>query len=398
MKKHNLFLTILVLATISSYGQQHLVRSYTNVITTAAPFLTIAPDARAGALGDCGVATDPDVYSMYYNPAKYAFLENKYSVGLGYTPWVRSVLDHGNFVNLAAAFKLSDRSTIAATARYVGYGEFEIRDGNNMVIEVFSPREFATDISYSYRFGDYLSIGAAARFVHSKIYSVTEGARPGVSVAGDVSVYYKRPLSDALDLSLGASITDIGTKLNYWTFLNQRDFIPTTLRLGSSIKYSFNPKNSLSFCLDFSKLLVPTPPVYERDEQGNVLVNPDGSYVIKSGYDNNVSVLRGMLQSFYDAPGMAYNYSANEWENYGKFYEELCEINTGIGLEYNLANHYFFRGGYYHESKHKGNLQYLTLGAGIHFGVFGLDLSYLNVVGTSSLSNAIRADVYFTFK
>ena len=401
MKKRNLLFAALMFVAVSSYGQYTGQSNTSNVITTAVPFVSIAPDAHAGAMGDCGVVTVPDVYSMYYNPAKYAFLKDRISFGLGYTPWLRAIVPDMNFANTAAAFKINDHSAVAGTLRYFSCGEIEYRDQYNQSLGTYRPNEFAMDIAYSYRFGDYFSVGTAGRFIYSNLTQGSNKTKPGISLAGDISAYYNRPLGEVVDFSLGASITNIGSKISYSSLSSHKDFIPTTLRMGTGVKYTFNPKNSLAICLEFSKLLVPTPPVIARDQSGIPLFNPDGTYMILDGMDNNVSVLQGMIQSFYDAPGCGYN-SNYELINYGKSYEEFCEINTGIGLEYNLANKYFFRSGYFHESVLKGSRQFMTFGAGIRFGIFGMDLSYLlstrNVVGSNPLSNTFRADIYFAFK
>ena len=164
------------------------------------------------------------------------------------------------------------------------------------------------------------------------------------AIAGDVSVYYRRPLGNLVDMSLGAAITNIGTKMSYNSSSVPKEFIPTTLRLGTGFKFNFHPKNTLALNLEFNKLMVPTPPIVARDDYGNPMYNDDGSYQILYGMDDNVSVLRGMFQSFYDAPGYALN-TMGEYERVGSFYEEMCEINTGLGLEYNLADHFFVRTG-----------------------------------------------------
>jgi hypothetical protein len=210
-------------------------------------------------------------------------------------------------------------------------------------------------------------------------------------------------LGRVVDLSLGASITNIGTKMRYFSY-SKKDFIPTTLRLGSGVKFKFNQNNSLAVNLQFSKLLVPSTPIIARDPvSGQPIVDPNtGEYQIQYGYDNNVSVFKGMIQSFYDAPGHGYNYEGMIMDfPGGTFYEELCEINTGIGLEYNLFNHGFFRCGYYHQPALKGGVKRVSLGAGMRFGIFGMDVSYTipvnTVVGTNSYENSIRWDMYFAF-
>ena len=402
MKVKRLLLAAFLLVAATSFGQNIIGQDYTvspNVITTAVPFVSISPDARGGAMGDCGVATTPDVYSMHYNPAKYVYLEDKFAGGLGYSPWLRNLVPDMNLAYLALAYKINERSAVAGTLRYFSCGEIEFRDVNNISQGKYSPNEWAIDATYSRMLGDYLSGAVAGRFIYSDLtQNQSDYGRPGISVAADVSVYYKRPVEwfsnmDA-DFAWGAAITNIGSKISYNGQSDRRDFIPTTLRLGAGLKLDLDEYNSLAFNVDFSKLMVPTPPVIERDEQGNPMYNDDGTYKIKYGMDNNVSVVQGMIQSFYDAPGWGYN-QKHELVHYGAFYEELCEINIGGGIEYWYNNTFAVRGGYFNETALKGNRKYVTLGAALKYSVFGLDVSYLIPVNTVAGSNPLEHTLRF---
>jgi len=409
MKVRSFLLIVLVFMGVSSFAQnsyQELLGQVSpNVITTAVPFVSIAPDARGGAMGDCGVASDPDVYSMHYNPAKYVYLEDKLSIGLGYSPWLRNMVRDMNLAYLAAAYKINDRSAVAATLRYFNCGKIEFRDANNYFLGEVNPNEWAFDATYSRMLGDYLSGAVAGRFIYSNLTQNmgSEGTdRPGISVAADIGLYYKRPVEwfsnmDA-DISWGASITNIGSKISYNGMSERRDFIPTTLRLGAGLNLELDEYNSLAFMVDFSKLMVPTPPIIERDEQGNPVYNDDGSYKIKYGMDNNVSVVQGMIQSFYDAPGWGYN-ADNELVHIGKFKEEIYEINFGVGAEYWYNNIFSVRAGYFNETALKGNRKYVTVGAALRYSVFGLDVSYLiptaSVAGSNPLEHTLRFNLTY---
>lgn len=407
MKVKRLLLAAFLLVAATSFGQNIIGQDYTvspNVITTAVPFVSISPDARGGAMGDCGVATTPDVYSMHYNPAKYVYLEDKFAGGLGYSPWLRNLVSDMNLAYLALAYKINERSSVAGTLRYFSCGEIKFTDQNNQLIKEAHPNEWAIDATYSRMLGDYLSGAVAGRFIYSDLtQNALDDDRPGTSVAADVSVYYKRPVEwfsnmDA-DFAWGAAITNIGSKISYNGQSDRRDFIPTTLRLGAGLKLDLDEYNSLAFNVDFSKLMVPTPPVIERDEQGNPMYNDDGTYKIKYGMDNNVSVVQGMIQSFYDAPGWGYN-QKHELVHYGAFYEELCEINIGGGIEYWYNNTFAVRGGYFNETALKGNRKYVTLGAALKYSVFGLDVSYLipvnTVAGSNPLENTLRFNLTYS--
>ena len=387
---------LLMGASLLSQAQIHISPS----IKIAVPFLNNMPDARGASLGFSGVATSPDAFSMYYNPAKYAFMQTDHTmIASGIDLLSQYNLNHPAFpilFNGAFAQKIGN-SAIAATARYhyMG-GEIDVVDEYNQSMGSYMPREFAIDVAYAYRFGDYFSVGVAGRFIHSKLIFGMVNKATSYSIAGDISAYYKRPLCNLIDMSLGAAITNIGTKMSYNSASVRKDFIPTTLRLGTAFKFNFHPKNTLTFNLEFSKLLVPTPPIRGYND------------TILYGRDDNVSVFRGLFQSFYDAPGYSWNDNTLQYDHIGKFYEELCEINTGIGLEYNLADHFFARIGYFHKPSLKGGVNCVTQGVGMRFGIFGMDLSYSYyfhrsgfVVGsydqTASNNTLLRWDMYFAF-
>ena len=409
MKVKKLLVAALLLAAAVSYGQNnnYIGQDYNvspNVITTAVPFVSISPDARGGAMGDCGVATTPDVYSMHYNPAKYVYREDKFAGGLGYSPWLRQLVPDMNLAYLALAYKINDRSAVAGTLRYFSCGEIEFRDSHNESLGKYSPNEWAIDATYSRMLGDYLAGAVAGRFIYSDLtQNQSDYGRPGISVAADVAVYYKRPVewfsSMDADFAWGAAITNIGSKISYNGQSDRRDFIPTTLRLGAGLKLELDEYNSLGFNLDFTKLMVPTPPVIARNDQNQPIYNDDGTYQILYGYDNNVSVVQGMIQSFYDAPGYGYN-SKHELVNYGRFYEELCEINIGGGIEYWYNNIFAVRAGYFNETALKGNRKFVTLGAALKYNVFGLDVSYLipvnTVAGSNPLENTLRFNLTYS--
>ena len=396
MKIRRLLLAAFVFFAATSFAQYQ-----PRVITTATPFLSINPDSRGGAMGDCGVASSADIYSMHYNAAKYVYLENKLNFGVGYSPWLQALVKDMGLFYVAGAYKINDRSAVAATLRYFSPGSIEFRDEHNQVIGDYNPNEWAIDATYSRMLGDYLSGAVAARFIYSDLtQGVGDYTRPGISVAADVSVYYKRPVewfSIDADFSWGASINNIGSKMTYNTSSEKKDFIPTTLRLGACLDLELDEYNSLAFNVDFSKLLVPTPPI--RDQQtGDIMIMEDGK---PGGMDDNVAVVTGMLHSFYDAPGWAYNTQTNEFDKIGTFYEELCEINFGVGVEYWYNRLFAVRVGYFNESALKGNRKYVTVGAGLRYNVFGLDVSYLipvsGTVGANPLENTLRFNLSFAF-
>lgn len=350
-----------------------------NVISTAVPFMIIAPDARSAGMGDLGVSTSPDVYSMHWNPAKYAFIEDDFSVGLAYSPWLRKLVPDMNIAYLALSKRVSGKSTIAGTVKYFSLGEINFRGPNNEDLGTYSPNEFAIDLCYSRKLGDYLSASVAGRFIYSHLtQGVTNNSRAAWSVAADIGVYYQKPIyMGSVDgaFSWGVAITNMGSKMSYSNANSRTDFVPTNLRLGPSILVNIDDYNSIAFAVDVNKLLVPTPPIYNED--GTIL----------KGKDPNVSMIQGMIQSFYDAPD--------------GFSEELKEFTLSVGAEYWYNKVFAVRAGFFHEAKMKGNRRYLTFGAGLRYNVFALDVSYLVPVnntatsGTNPLEGTLRFNLAF---
>ena len=400
-------LAVLVMAGVQSYAQNQILGQSINpnVITTAVPFVSIAPDARGGSMGDCGVASEADVYSMHYNPAKYTYLEDDLSIGLGYSPWLHNLVPDMNLAYLAFAKKLNPESAIGASLRYFSCGDITFRDNNNNDMGTYKPNEWALDVTYARMLTDYLSGAVAGRFIYSNLtQGITEGSSVGWSVAADVAVYYKRPVEwfrdmDA-DISWGVSVNNIGSKVSYNNTSVKKDFIPTTLRFGPGMKLKIDEYNSLAFSVDVTKLLVPTPPIYEKDPiTGQYETTDDGELKIKAGKSDDVSVMVGIIQSFYDAPGCSYD-DYNQLVNVGKFYEELCEYNIGVGAEYWYNNVFAVRAGYFNETAMKGNRKYVTLGASLKYNVLGLDVSYLvpvnGTIGTNPLEKTLRFNLTYS--
>ena len=343
-----------------------------NPITTAVPFLMISPDSKQGAMGDVGAATDPDVNSIHWNGSKLAFTEKKFGVGFTVTPWLRLLVPDINMYYLAGYGKLNDRQTVGASLRYFSLGNIELTDNQGVRTGSYKPNEWAVDLAFSQKLSKRLSLGVATRFINSTISRVYFGNSSGNAAstfAVDLSMFYR---TSAFKISgkntqgsLGLAFTNIGAKIRY---SNDANFIPMNMRLGGGLKTNLDEYNTFGVYLDFNKLLVPTPPIYEYSVsaagQSVVVVNPTtGQNQIKEGKNPDVPVAEGILQSFGDAPG--------------GFREELREINTSVGMEYSYNNIFAVRGGYFYESKAKGARQFFTVGVGFKFKVINVDGSYL---------------------
>lgn len=351
-----------------------------NAIQTVVPFLTIAPDSRAGAMGDAGVATSPDVYSMHWNPAKFAFIDGSGGIGISYSPWLRNLVPDINIAYLAGYKRIDTKQVLSGSLLYSSLGDVPFTDDFGNLERTFSPNEFALDAGYSRLFSDHLSGAIAFRFIYSNLTGGTfaggVATKPGISFAADISSYYQKNISigtkDGL-LGFGLNFSNIGTKMSY-SDGQTSDFIPMNMRLGSSATVNLDNYNKLTATIDLNKLLVPTPPIYDP------LTNK-----IISGKDPNVSVPVAIFQSFYDAPG--------------GIKEELHEITYSYGLEYWYKNQFALRGGYFNENQTKGNRKYFTAGAGFRLKIFTLDFSYLMPLSQNHpLARTLRFSLSFDFK
>ncbi len=361
---------VLLLSTTSILAQETGTTRDFGTITTAVPFLMIGPDARAGGMGDVGVATSPDGNSIFWNASKLAFIENDMGFNISYVPWLKGLVDDIGLGYVSFYKQIGDEQTIGGSLRYFSLGNITFTNEEGTSLGTYKPNEWVIDMAYARKLSDNFSAAVTGKFIYSNL---TLGqningvdSRAGTSVAADVSMFYRNIIEigkNDVTINAGLVVNNIGNKISY-TSSTQKDFIPTNLRLGLGMEMEMDSYNTLALTVELTKLLVPTPPVH--DEDGNIIA----PYI-----DNNVSVITGMLHSFYDAP----------------FGEEMQEINIGGGLEYWYDKQFSVRGGYFYESAQKGNRQYFTLGAGLKYNVFGLDFSYLISTNPNNpLKNTLR--------
>jgi len=335
------------------------------IISTGVPLLIIAPDARSGAMGDVGVASKPDANSLHWNAAKLAFMQNKTGVSFTYSPWLRELVPDIELLYLGGYYKVNERSTLGASLTYFSLGAIDFFDQEGMATGTYKPNEFAMDLAYTMKLNENFSISLTGRYIRSDL---TQGQNVGTTQthaanagAADLGLYYQKAIKAVRpsEYALGLQISNLGSKISYSDNMDS-EFLPANLRLGGRYTTQLDQFNEISIMMDFNKLLVPTPPVYN-----------DSTGAIFAGMDPNVGVFQGAIQSFYDAPN--------------GFKEEIQEISLSIGAEYWYNKVLALRAGYFYEAKNKGARQYLTLGAGIKYNVMGLDISYL--IATSALNN-----------
>jgi hypothetical protein len=375
---------------------QHLMAQFVGqdttrrVITPAVGFLTITPDARVAAMGDAGAAISPDANAAFWNAGKLAFAEANYGFSLNYTPWLNKIVDDMSISYLSGYYKLTEDQAIGLNLRYFDLGDIDLFDIFGGSTGSVRPREWSIGGTYSRKLSEELGIGISLRFIHSNltqnIASLGNDNKPGTSLAGDIGVYYSKDIevgATTSNLSFAGSISNIGGKISY---LNDetKDFLPTNLRLGTAFKTNFDAYNTITFALDFNKLMVPTPPIFETDENGEIVFDPNGNPVILDGKDPNRGVISGMFGSFADAPG--------------GFSEELQEVMISIGAEYWYNEIFAARAGYFYEHQDKGDRKYFTVGLGFRYQVFGFDFAYL--VPTEQehpLAETLRFSLLFNF-
>ena len=391
MRKISLIVLAGVLLNTSSLAQSPTAfdsfEGELNTISTSVPFLLIAPDSRAGAMGDVGAATSPDHNSIHWNASKLAFIEDDRGVSMSYTPWLQDLVPEISLSYLSGFKRLNSKSTIAGSMRYFSLGEIQFTDAQGQFISNFNPNEFTIDGAYSMKLSQNFSTGLAMRYIFSNLTGGIQvpdaggATKPGTSFAVDLSSYFQSKKFDIDDkeayFAAGFNLSNIGNKISY-TDGGEEHFLPTNARLGANLFMELDEYNTLSFAFDINKLLVPTPPIYDS------LATVPGPENIISGQDPNVGVLQGMFQSFSDAPG--------------GLQEELNELMYSVGAEYWYMNQFAFRGGYFHEHETKGARKYFTVGVGLKMNVFSLDMAFLLPATRgirSPLANTLRFTLLF---
>lgn len=350
-----------------------------NPIPVALPSLQIAPDARGGGMGDIGAATMPDVYSQHWNAAKYPFILGEGGMAFSYTPWLSKLVSDIHLLYASGYWKFgNDRlNVISASLRYFSLGDMEVGNLNEDFGQIVSPHEFAFDVGYSRKLTETFSGAVTLRYIRAD-YSTGDGeTTPGNAFSADIAgyneSYFYMGRSEAL-LGLGLNISNIGTKISY-DGGNSSMFLPANLRVGASLGYPIDPKNTLSVSFDANKLLVPTPPLGSEEETEEEAQQRIDKY-------RNISSIGGIFKSFGDAPG--------------GFKEEMKEIMWSLGAEYKYDNRFSLRTGYYHESEYKGNRRYFAFGAGFRSDVFQIDAAYLvSTAQSNPLDQTLRLSVGF---
>ena len=345
-----------------------------NPVNTSVTSQTIAPDARSAGMGDVGVATDPDVVSQYWNPAKCPFTISRAGVALNYAPWLRQLVNDTDLAYLAGYYRIGDYSAVSASLRYFSLGEVFLDMSDDAM--TINPYEMSVDVAYSLMLSETFSIAAAVRWIYSDLtYDYTSDTAPGSAFAADLSCYYQNYINlgqRECQLGLGLNISNIGSKISFGGD-NNSEFIPTNMRLGASLMIPIDEYNRFTIAADANKLLVPT---YPKQDEGESTEDYQ-ERVQKDYYD--VSSISGIFKSFGDAPG--------------GFKEELQEIQWSVGGEYVYHDKFALRAGYHHESANKGNRKYFTVGAGFKMNVFSLDAGY--VIATAK-SNPLDQTLRFT--
>lgn len=384
-----LFISAFFVMTSSMHAQVNVAGQDTSrrVITTAVPFLLIATDARAGAMGDAGVATSPDANSTHWNIAKLAFIENDMGFSLSYTPWLGKIINDMSLSYLSGYYKINKEQSVGVSLSYFDMGDIQFTDEYGEDLQNFNPREFAFSGSYARMLSEDMSIGVTLKYIRSNltgnVFASTNDGQAGVSIAADIGWYWNTEIGQNSNLALGATITDIGNKMTYSND-DQKEFISTAIRLGGAYTIGLDPYNSLTFAMDFSKLMVPTPPVYVVDDNGVVIVDQNGDAQIARGKDPDRALLSGMFGSFTDAPD--------------GFSEELREVMLSFGMEYWYKDLFALRGGYFWEDYDKGDRKYFTMGLGLRYNVFGLDFAYLvPQTRENPLAETLRFTLHFNF-
>lgn len=373
--QHRLLLLVALVLAVGSLRAQDKKNMF-NPVNTSVTSLSIAPDARGGAMGDVGAATEADVNSQYWNPAKYPFNIARAGASVSYTPWLRKLVNDINLANLVGFYRIGDYSAVHGSLRFFSLGEVYLSDMEDMTI---NPYEFAFDLGYSRMLSECFSMAVNMRFIYSDIkYDYTAESSAGKAFAADIAMYrlgYFMAGNRECSFGWGLNINNIGSKISYGGD-DDAEFIPTNLRLGLNLTIPFNEYNKFSVATDVNKLLVPT---YPKQKDGEA-PNDYEDRVQKEYYD--ISPISGIFKSFHDAPN--------------GFKEEMQELQWSMGCEYTYNDRFMLRGGYHHEAANKGNRKYFTVGAGFHMSVFTVDAAYVfSTSQTNPLDQTMRFSLSF---
>lgn len=376
--KSKLFIIAYAIGFVTFFTGKVSAQQY-NPIPVAVPSLQIAPDARGGGMGDIGAATMPDVYSQFWNAAKYPFVNSKAGFSVSYTPWLSKLVNDIDLAYVSGYWKFGneDLNAISASLRYFSLGQVNIFDQNTDYVMSVSPNEFAFDVAYSRKLTETFSGAVTLRYIHADYSTGTDDITPGNAFAADIAGYNEAYInigrSEAL-WGIGFNISNIGTKISY-DGGNNSMFLPTNLRLGTSLGLPLDAKNTLSFSLDVNKLLVPTPTLRVEGETPEQQQKRIDDYY-------KISPIAGIFKSFGDAPG--------------GFKEELQEIMWSVGAEYTYNNQFSLRTGYYNENEYKGNRRYFAFGAGFRMSAFQIDAAYLiSTAQSNPLDQTLRLSLGF---
>ena len=371
-------LTIIVLSLLAAFSNvvaQDEKLSEFNQVEHAVISQTIAPDARAAGMGDVGAATDPDVNSQFWNPAKYPFCISRAGISLNYTPWLRQLVSDIDLAYLSGYYRIGDYSAVSGSIRYFSLGEV-ITANESMTV---NPYEMSVDVAYSLMLSENFSLAATLRWIYSDLrYDYSEDSAPASAFAADIAMYYNKYFNmgnrECL-LGLGLNISNVGSKITYYGD-DRSQFLPANLRLGASLLIPVDEWNRFSISADANKLLVPTVPKQEEGES-----SADYQERVIREY-SDVSAISGIFKSFGDAPG--------------GFKEELQEIQWSVGAEYVYHDQFSLRAGYHHESQNKGNRKYFTVGGGFRMNVFSLDVGYvISTAQSNPLDQTLRFSLTF---
>lgn len=382
MKKLSIFLLFFLSLSVTLWAQDGLkIKNVFNPVNTGVNSLGIAPDSRGGGMGDVGAATEPDVNSQFWNPAKYPFTISRAGVSVSYTPWLRKIVNDIDLAYLAGYYRIGDYQAISGSLRYFSLGEVPVGIATQGDVGyTINPYEMAIDVAYSRMLSEHFSAAVALRYIYSDLAygggeSGADDVSPGSAFAADIAFYYTNYIVLAQRecmFSMGLNLSNIGTKISYDSGASSQ-FLPTNFRLGASLLAPLDDYNTLAFSVDVNKLMVPTRPIMEEGEDDD-----DYKQRLDREY-NDISPIKGIFKSFGDAPG--------------GFKEELQELQWSFGAEYTYHNQFSVRGGYHWEHENKGNRKYFSFGAGFKMSVFSLDAAYL--VSTAQ-SNPLDQTLRFT--
>lgn len=350
---------------------------------TAVPFLQIEPDSRSTGMGNTGVAIADNASAIFWNPAGLAF-QNQSQVSLTHANWLPEFNADLFYDYLVGTYYIEDIGTIGGHVTFLNLGEQTRTDETGLELGRFNSFEISAGLSYGFRLNDNFALGTGLRFIYSSLADGSVSGQeisPGSSIGLDLAGLYKTDpflvANRQASFNFGFNLSNLGPGIQY-TDNAQKDPLPTVFRAGWAYTMDIdgNGINTITLSNDISKIMA-------RNEQ------------VGDDPDNPEFESMGVFEALFNSWGSYERFNGTETVSVSL----AQQLMYGFGLEYWYNDLFALRTGYYYEHPENGNREFITLGAGLRYNVFGVDFSYIYTLEDDHpLANTIRLSLLMNFR